>query len=561
MFTKHPVLPAITHRELLEWEKELGEQEAAKRLIEVHQVYEKAVKDEKEDPHRYGLELESWTDADELLGIKDETHALGGNRSGKSTWAGDRVVKAALRNRRSYILCWTQNPRIKAAQMQIIWERLPKELRKKISGDDYYISYTPKNGFTGDSLILNGSKIEFWCYTQYLQDNTCIEGLKLGCPEKDDSPYFNIGNWFDEYLIGPELLETMRFRLATYNAKNICTFTPKNGLTDLLQKMRKDVKVIKKKPCPLLKTMREIPYIEQPTKKNAAIIYFHSSMNPYGGYNRLCKDLESEPEEQKAIRAYGYAQKTRSSKFPKFSREANVIKDKELPFVKNPNFEVTRFMCVDPAGIRSWSLLWAAVDAANNVYLYREWPDRSYGHWGEWGKSNKDGIQKSKPGSAQTHPQATGIGYKGIKEIIDDLESGFQYNLETRENIYERFIDPRAATSPQKKEDSMSDIQTELLAVGLATTVAPGLKEDHGLQLIQDRLDYDVNKPLDRGNTPTLFISDRCENTIECMQEYTGEEGLKEAWKDFIDAIRYMLEAGIQYVPASTNQNIKQWRY
>ena len=546
MFTKHPVLPAVTHRELLQWQEELGDERAAKKLSEVHAIYEQTVFNERDDPHRYGLELEPWKDADRLLGERDELHVLGGNRSSKSTWAGDRVVRAALYNRGSYILCWSQNPRTKNAQMQIVWERLPKEFRKKLRGEGVDVSYSPKVGFTRDSLIINHSKIEFWCYTQYLQDNSCIEGLKLGSPQKDDSEYYNIGNWFDEYLLGPELLETMRFRLATYNSKNICTFTPVKGLSDTLQKLRKGAKVIEEKPCPLLSTRQTIPYIEQPAKTNSAVIYFHSSMNPYGGYKRLSEDLQGEPDGEKAIRAYGFAVNQRSSKFPKFSRAANVVKHTDLPFVRDKNFSVTRYMCIDPAGVRSWSMLWAAVDAANNVYIYREWPDRSYGHWGEWGKSNRDGIQKSRPGSAQTHPQATGIGYQGLADLIDELEDG--------EKIDTRYIDPRAASSPQKKENYMSDIQTELLGVGVACKPAPGnlcLREDDGLQLIQDRLDYNIEKPLDHHNTPTLFVSDACENFIECMQEYTASEGMSEAWKDFIDLIRYMLLAKIDYLDVS----------
>ena len=76
---------------------------------------------------------------------------------------------------------------------------------------------------------------------------------------------------------------------------------------------------------------------------------------------------------------------------------------------------------------------------------------------------------------------------------------------------------------------------------------APGVHIDDGLQLINGLLSYDENKPIDSLNAPKLFISDRCENFIYAMQEYTAKGGKDEATKDPIDCLRYMVVAKCEF--------------
>jgi hypothetical protein len=59
---------------------------------------------------------------------------------------------------------------------------------------------------------------------------------------------------------------------------------------------------------------------------------------------------------------------------------------------------------------------------------------------------------------------------------------------------------------------------------------------------------YDKNKPIDGINRPHFYISDRCQNIITAIQEYTSEGGLDEAWKDPIDVIRYAAIDNISFV-------------
>ncbi|MBM4231453.1 MAG: hypothetical protein FJ184_12015 [Gammaproteobacteria bacterium] len=102
------------------------------------------------------------------------------------------------------------------------------------------------NGFSKSSLILPFSKssIIFKTYEQFLNNDTILEGAELGCR---DAKWLNIGARCDEYLVGPELLATLRFRLATRNSKLIVTFTPVDGYTEVVRDYVQGAETLKSK--------------------------------------------------------------------------------------------------------------------------------------------------------------------------------------------------------------------------------------------------------------------------------------------------------------------------
>jgi hypothetical protein len=53
---------------------------------------------------------------------------------------------------------------------------------------------------------------------------------------------------------------------------------------------------------------------------------------------------------------------------------------------------------------------------------------------------------------------------------------------------------------------------------------------------------------MDSVNRPHFYISDRCQNIIAALQEYTADGGPDEAHKDPIDVLRYAAIDGIRYV-------------
>jgi hypothetical protein len=56
---------------------------------------------------------------------------------------------------------------------------------------------------------------------------------------------------------------------------------------------------------------------------------------------------------------------------------------------------------------------------------------------------------------------------------------------------------------------------------------------------------------LDSLNHPHFYISERCENIISGLSEYSGDEGPEESWKDAVDVIRYAAIANICYIDES----------
>lgn len=537
----HPYLERPTEEEVSRMDPDA--------LLEWWRVYHEAIRNEREDPIRNGVVLPQWRDAEAFLADPevDELWVFGGNRSSKSKFAAWMCMQALLKIPGTRIFCWSQNDEAsKLNQQPYFWEYLPIEYRRKQKGEIVKVNYSKANGFTDKNFILpNGSQCIFKTYSQFLNDPSVIEGAELGgLAGAEGLGYVNMGNWFDEYLLSPGLLETIRPRLATRNAKNLITFTPIHGYTETVRQILHKAKTVDWKGAELLGG-EQVPYVQQPVRTNSRVIYFHTKDNPYSGYERLKRDLEGEKRETILVRAYGLPTKSASSKFPKFTRESCVVKHEEIPFIRDPKYPVTRYYLLDPAPVKPWVMVWIAVDRAGVHWVYREWPDISYGEWAEWGKSNK-----SRPGEAA---RPNGFGIQDYVDLILELEDG--------EEIHERLIDPRmGATARQNKEGSVTMID-DLCNAGLMIVPAPGKEEDEGLQALQNLITYDTTKPIDSLNRPHFMVSDRCEQTIMCLQEYTGCEGREEAFKDFVDAIRYGAVSGLDYVDPNHVERVETGGY
>ena len=449
------------------------------------------------------------------------------HNSGKTQWGAYSVVKAAVENPKSEIFCFAQTAEVSIRQQQsTVWDWLPAELRTKQTSANAYISYTKKNGFTDNSLILpNGSQIIFKTYSQYQNNPTILEGAELG----SRSPkWHNIGVWLDEHLGGPELINTLRFRLATRNAKMLVTFTPIDGYTEVIKEYLDGATSIESREAELLNG-ELVPYVQRSKKRNASVHYFHSQDNPFGGYERIKETLVGRPREEILIRAYGVPVKSHATKFPKFNKEVNVVSPDTIP-TKN----VTRYHIVDPAGAKNWFMAWIAVDASGTYWVYREWPGVDVGDWAEW----RGGKWVAGEGA-----KGQGYGIRDYVELIKDLEGD--------EEILERLIDPRLGAAKYQSADGASSIIEDLNDEGIVCIPAPGLEIDDGLQALIGKMSFNATIPSDSVNRPHFYVSEECENIIQALSEYTGDGGLKEAWKDPIDVLRYAAISGIDHVDGS----------
>jgi hypothetical protein len=77
--------------------------------------------------------------------------------------------------------------------------------------------------------------------------------------------------------------------------------------------------------------------------------------------------------------------------------------------------------------------------------------------------------------------------------------------------------------------------------------------------MINDRLFYDVQRPVDLTNSPKLFIVETCPNTIFSLKEWTGRDGTHGACKDAIDCLRMFVLSGSEFVDEGMLTPLTPW--
>ena len=187
-------------------------------------------------------------------------------------------------------------------------------------------------------------------------------------------------------------------------------------------------------------------------------------------------------------------------------------------------------------------MAWVAVDASDTWFVYREWPDVNVGDWAKWAGGKWIGGEGAK-----------GVGY-GIRDYVD-LITGLE--SDTNDSIFERLIDPRLGAAKYQTQTGASSIIEDLNDAGLTFIPAPGIDIEDGLQALQTKMAYNKKLPIDSVNRPHFYISDRCQNTIQALQEYTADGGSDEAWKDPVDCLRYAAVSGIRFIDINSLRTIK----
>jgi len=507
--TPHPVLYAPTLEDIKALVAEHGAEETARRL----QIREDKIMAEKMDPFRHGYEPPHWKDADKLMLEYRDLLVMGGNRAGKTEYAAKKLNQIMANKAESRVWCLhTTNQSSIQMQQNVVWKYLPPEFKNAKKTKITNISYTQKNGFSDNSFVLPNKSQCF--FMNYAQDKRVIEGGECDMI------------WCDE-LVPLDWIETLRYRLVTRNGVLLVTFTPVTGYNQTVKEYVAGCRFQKAKKAELLSNAINVqglpagtmPYTAKCHGKNAAIIWFHSNMNPYSDWDNMKRTLQGRNSYELKIRAYGWAESLTGSHFPRFG-ENNIIAPDKIPRLG------TNYMVIDPAGSRNWFMLWMRVDDQGRKYIYREWPDISVGEWAIAG-DKADG----KMGLGQKN--GAGRGIDAYKELIRDLEG--------KEIIFERYIDPRAGGTQAAGKDGGTSL-IELLEADPAMffTPAAGIRVEEGVAMINDWLDYDPSQPISTINEPKLYVSSECENLIYSLREWTGADGEKGATKDPIDGLRYL---------------------
>jgi hypothetical protein len=522
-FSKHPYLIPPTDEEII-----LLAEKDPKMLEALWNAHEGRIKASEEDPLRHGFDLDGWARMRTGLMENNECLVLGGNRSGKTTGCAKMVMEAVTQSNDGHIVCFSQNQDTSVKiQQAAIWEMMPKEFKRKTKSIEGYINFSMQNGFTGQSFIFpdTRTRVDFKTYTQFSNNQTILEGFEFGFK---DSSGLNLGAWLDEYLGDAALVNTLRFRLATRNAKMVIGFTPIDGYTPFISEFLKGSETLETRPAKLLND-KEVPIRQYSTSRDAQICYLHSDENPFGGYSRIAKDLKGRPEEEILVRAYGVPVKSMTSLLPLFNTEVNVLSDvpnkydMTFPNIAENPMQYSIYQVVDPAGARNYTALWAAVNARGDVYIMREWPDRpTYGEWAIFG----DPKWRQGPASKK-------IGYnvEGYVNLFKDIEE------ELGVNVFERIGDSRFFA---KENENNDDLFKSFGDYGMHFVPSDGRMEEIGINALDEWFSYNPNEPVDQANKPRCFIHKDCGNLIDSLINYNSQGKSDEALKDFFDVIRYL---------------------
>jgi hypothetical protein len=539
-FTPHPILDAPSDEEIL-----LLAKKDPKLLEDLHRAHEGRIEAAVNDPVRYGFDLDGWGRIRNGLKEYNEVLTLGGNRSGKTTGCAKIIMQAVMENMNGHIVCFSQNADTSVkVQQAAMWEMMPKEFRKKTKSTEGYINFSMQNGFTGSSFIFpdTRTRVDFKTYTQFSNNQTILEGMQFGFPSKPD--HLNMGAWLDEYLGDAALVNTLRFRLATFNSKMILGFTPIDGFTPFISEYCTNAETLETREASLLKN-RQLPIRQYSPNRDAGIVYLHSDENPFGGYKRLSKDLKGRPDEEILVRAYGVPVKSMTSLLPLFSTEVNVLGDipnkygMKFPDINDDDYTI--YMVMDPAGARNSVAIWAAVNEAGEIYIFDEFPDRdAYGEWAMFG----DPKWKRGPASKK-------IGYdvQGYTDLFLGIEES--HGVE----VFERIGDSRYFARENENND---DLFTTFYDHGLVFVPSDGRTQDMGISALDDWFSYNPNATIDEMNKPRCYIHKRCGNLIDSLINYNANGKADEPLKDFFDVIRYLRMANRGEGPDHvTNKDMK----
>ena len=512
-FTKHPVLVPPTDEEIVF----LAENDP-KILEELHKAHEGRIESAQQDPLRHGFELNGWSRMRDALSDYNEVLTLGGNRSGKTTGCAKMVMEAVTQNENGHIVCFSQNADTSIKiQQSAIWEMMPREFKRKTKSIEGYINFSMQNGFTGSSFIFpdTRTRVDFKTYTQFSNNQTILEGFEFGFK---DAQGLNIGAWLDEYLGTAELVNTLRFRLATRNAKMVLGFTPIDGFTAFISEYLTDAQTLETRKAELLKD-EEVPVRQYSNKRDAGVVYLHSDENPFGGYDRIAKDLKNEGRETILVRAYGVPVHSMTTVLPMFSTSVNVLSDEEFPDITNKS-EYTIYQVVDPADARNYVSIWAAVNEMGDIFIRREFPDLdTYGNWAVFGDP------KWKYG-----PAAKKLGYntQGYIDEFKDIEKDLGIE------VFERIGDSRFFA---RENSNAMDLFQEFSERGMDFVPSDGRQEHIGIAALDEWFYYNPNVEIDATNRPKCYVHESCGNLIQSIINYSKTN---DALKDFFDLMRYL---------------------
>jgi hypothetical protein len=283
-----------------------------------------------------------------------------------------------------------------------------------------------------------------------------------------------------------------------------------------------------------------MPYMMQPLNPAQGVIFLWTQWNsflPRSTENRFVPKLfetcRGRSKQTVRTRLFGWAEKISGCQFPQFNPNVHVIPESKVPK------EGTDYQAADPQTARSYFMLWVRVDEHGRKFVFDESPSMSEGAWVDDDGGKGDGQRVF-----------AGRGIDFYKEHIRGREK--QHGREATR----RKGDPRAfATEAAAREGGQSLFELFMNDGGQEET-APmyfePAKVRHtillDLEKVNAELAYDERKPISVVNEPHLYVSERCQNLIRAMLNWSPDQGKDSPWKDPVDTLRYLFDEPLYYV-------------
>lgn len=238
--------------------------------------------------------------------------------------------------------------------------------------------------------------------------------------------------------------------------------------------------------------------------------------------------IDSLSEEEKQVRIYGNWVHLSGRIYKEFDRRTHVVDPFPIPD------SWPRYQIVDPHGRRPFAVVYAAIDEADDIWIYNEWPEK-------W------------------HHEMSGSGMD-----IDAYVSLFR-SIESGSVVTYRIMDP--AFGKQTQGANYMSFREEFALPGrdlyYDCSISNAIEEGH--MAVKGLLRHDPAKPLSAMNHPRLRVFSTCRNTIWSLEHYVwreakrsdlmGLEKPREIGKDFCDCLRYLAMSNPHYArPASWNR-------
>ena len=365
---------------------------------------------------------------------------LGGNRSTKSYYCGDALMRSALRavdwnaakgatGLTTFLVGSDSEANSKLITQPLVWHFLPRRFkdlnnvrtkREKQAGID--INYSPGDGFADRVLTLgHGVVINFILYSN---EPSNYEGGEFGAKD-----YADVAWWMDEDLTLPWYQMLMR-RGRYRPGHGLWSFTPIRGITGTIKEAvgtgtirRTRRAAILPANLPLVRglPLGRVPFVQEGSTHGVRVIYFHSDLTPFGSGGQryadtVASDCAGRPTEYVLRIYYGYTSEVTGKAFPRYTRQVHWVKREALPW------DGTNYVFMDPAGDRNWFMIWVRVapGSPRRLFIYRDWPDkRRYDAWAVPSSRRMSADSgKGKDGDAGPAQRSQGWGVPRYKRMM-----------------------------------------------------------------------------------------------------------------------------------------------